>query len=84
MQSGHLNASIQQHIEVYMKQVIPMLIGLIDQPGMFDSLETWEQHLIEMQAMPDWSLKPDMIREIKRVISVKGSKDNGHHTTANF
>jgi hypothetical protein len=32
-----------------MKQEMPMLIGLIDQPGMFDSLETWEQHLVEVQ-----------------------------------
>ena len=54
-----------------MKQELPMLIGFIDEPGLFASLETWEQYLIEVQALPEWSLKPDMLREIERAISVK-------------
>jgi hypothetical protein len=67
-----------------MKQELPMLIGLIDEPGMFASLEAWEQYLNEVQALPEWSLKPDMIREMERVISVKRCIDNGRHTAAYF
>ncbi|WP_028169349.1 hypothetical protein [Bradyrhizobium elkanii] len=54
-----------------MKQELPLCIGFIDDPGPFSSLETWELFLTEVQALPEWTLKVDMIRGIERMISLK-------------
>lgn len=50
----------------------PMTLSpMIDEPGMFDTLETWERHLKTLEALPDSTLKPGMIREAKQVIATK-------------
>jgi hypothetical protein len=37
-------------------------------PGIFDSIETWEQWLAEVLAMPDFPMKDYFIESAKRVI----------------
>jgi hypothetical protein len=45
------------------------LLGLLSEPGMFDPIETWEEFLAELQAMPDFVWKEDAIENAKRVIA---------------
>jgi len=44
---------------------------MLDDPGPFDTLETWEQFLAEVQAMPDFLLKDSVMENAKWVISQK-------------
>jgi len=43
-----------------------MLIGLIDEPGMFDPIETWKQFLGEIESLPSFVLKQELILRAKR------------------
>ena len=50
----------------------PIFAGLISEsfePGPFDPIETWEQHLTEVRAMPDSTLKEYAICHAKRMIA---------------
>jgi hypothetical protein len=38
---------------------------VIDDPGPFDTLETWEQFLAEVQAMPDFLGKASTVQNAK-------------------
>jgi hypothetical protein len=48
----------------------PLLGGFISEPGMFDDIETWEQFLVEVEAMPDFFLKDSVIENAKWVIAL--------------
>ena len=47
------------------------LPGFPDEPELFDSLETWEQFLTEVEAMPDSVQMPGTIVHAKRMIALK-------------
>jgi hypothetical protein len=47
----------------------PFVIGFLSEPGMFDPIETWEEFLAEMQAMPDSAWKDGLIEKAKWVIA---------------
>jgi hypothetical protein len=42
---------------------------LLDDPGLFDPLETWEQHLAEVQQMPDFLGKDQPVHRAKMMIA---------------
>ena len=42
---------------------------MIDGPGPFDTLETWEQFLAEVQSMPDFFGKESVVENAKWVIA---------------
>jgi hypothetical protein len=47
------------------------LPGFLDEPGFFDTLETWEQFLAEAEAMPDSVLTPQTILYAEYMIALK-------------
>ena len=44
---------------------------MLDDPGPFDTLETWEQFLAEVEAMPDFHGKASTIDNAKCLIAQK-------------
>jgi hypothetical protein len=40
-------------------------------PERFDTLEVWEQYLIELCDLPDSTSKPDLIEDAKQIIAQK-------------
>jgi hypothetical protein len=50
----------------------PLPLGMmIDTPTPWDSLETWERHLTEVQALPSFVLQEEIAQRAQRIISVK-------------
>ena len=47
------------------------LPGFPDEPGLFDSLETWEQFLAEVEAMPHSVQKPQTVLHAEHMIALK-------------
>ena len=47
------------------------LAPMIDEPGIFDTLETWEQYLKTLENLPDSTLKPALIASAKKMIARK-------------
>lgn len=48
---------------------------MVDEPGPFASLATWERHLASLEALPDRTLlKQQMVEVAKAVIEKKDSK----------
>jgi hypothetical protein len=47
------------------------LPGFPDEPGLYDSLETWEQFLAEVEAMPDSVQKPQTVLHAEHMIELK-------------
>jgi hypothetical protein len=47
------------------------LPGFPDEPGFFDSLETWEQFLAEVEAMPHSVQKPQIVLHAEHMIALK-------------
>jgi hypothetical protein len=52
--------------------VLPPSAGFLDEPGMFSSLEIWEQFLAEVKAMPDSAQKPQTVRRARCLHSPGG------------
>jgi len=48
---------------------LPLLGGFLSERGMFDPIETWEEFLAEVQAMPDFAWKEGVIENAKWVIA---------------
>jgi hypothetical protein len=44
---------------------------MLDDPGPFEDLETWEQFLAEVEAMPDFRLKESVVEHARWVIAQK-------------
>ena len=42
---------------------------MIDEPGPYEGLETWEQFLAEVEAMPDFLLKGSVVESAKWLIA---------------
>ena len=38
---------------------------MIDEPGMFDTLATWERFLAEVQSMPEFFQKKEVVKNAK-------------------
>jgi hypothetical protein len=47
------------------------LPGFPDEPGLYDSLETWEQFLAHVEAMPDSVQKPQTVLHAEYMIELK-------------
>jgi hypothetical protein len=47
------------------------LPGFLGEPGLYDSLKTWEQFLAEVEAMPDSVQKPQTVLHAGRMIELK-------------
>jgi hypothetical protein len=47
------------------------LPGFLDEPDWFETLETWEQFLAEVEAMPDSILKPQTILHAECMVALK-------------
>jgi hypothetical protein len=45
--------------------------AMIDTPTPLDSLETWERHLTEVQSLPPFALKDEIVQRAQRIISTK-------------
>ena len=54
-----------------MTNVLPPSTGFLDEPGMFSSLEIWEQFLAEVRAMPESAQKPQTILHAELIIALK-------------
>ena len=54
-----------------MTNMLPPSIGFLDEPGMFSSLEIWEQFLAEVKAMPESAQKPQTILHADYMIALK-------------
>ena len=54
-----------------MTNVLPPSTGFLDEPGMFSSLEIWEQFLAEVRAMPESAQKPQTILHAELMIALK-------------
>jgi hypothetical protein len=42
---------------------------MLDDPGLFEKLEIWEQFLAEVEAMPDFLLKESVLEHARWVIA---------------
>jgi hypothetical protein len=54
--------------------IFPFFPGFISEsfePGLFECIETWEQWLVEVQAMPDSPLKEYALASAKWTIAMK-------------
>jgi hypothetical protein len=51
--------------------MLPPSTGFLDEPGMFSSLEIWEQFLVEVKAMPESAQKPQTILHAEYMIALK-------------
>jgi hypothetical protein len=50
----------------------PVPLGvMIAPPTPFDSLETWERHLTEVQSLPPFALQDGIVQRAQRIISIK-------------
>lgn len=47
------------------------LPGFPDEPGLYNSLKTWEQFLAEVEAMPDSVQKPQTVLHAEHMIELK-------------
>ena len=45
--------------------------ALMDDPGILDTLETWETHLTDIEKMPPGASRDDAIKRAKTVIAEK-------------
>jgi hypothetical protein len=54
--------------------VLPPSTEFLDEPGMFSSLETWEQFLAEVKAMPDSVQKPQTVLHVEHMIALKSEE----------
>ena len=54
-----------------MTNVLPPSTGFLDEPGIFSSLEIWEQFLAEVRAMPESAQKPQTILHAELMIALK-------------
>ena len=49
---------------------------MVDEPGPFDTLETWEQFLTEMESLPNFMFKPEIVQQAKEMIAEKKQERN--------
>ena len=58
-----------------MAQTKELMLGFIDQPSAFDSLQTWERHLNDLRALPSSQLQREMVRTAEKMIARKKTSD---------
>jgi hypothetical protein len=58
-------------------QPVPPLPPLIDEPGMFDTPETWERHLNGLQSLPDSPARASMIEAVNSRAGVEAGPAEG-------
>jgi hypothetical protein len=44
---------------------------MIDAPSPLGSLETWERHLTEVQALPPFAMQDEIVQSAQRIVSIK-------------
>jgi hypothetical protein len=48
---------------------LPLMTHLIDEPGLFDTLDAWEQHLTDLLSLPDSVSRRLSVQQAKAVIA---------------
>ena len=54
---------------------LPLMTHLIDEPGLFDTLDDWEQHLTDLLSLPDSVSRRSSVELTKAVIAQKRAKE---------